>query len=287
MLMWAQLPAKVSWLWRTRNNLQRNPQAYYPKRGQYEQTLVGFHVHWQVTLQSSYSRTAWNRAVLSFLGQRPAQISSCCQRWQHHLSQRKHKNRGRSVSKIKASTLGPSSKQTNRQMCFQVHTSELGEADVPDLWTQVFTLCRSPGSWMGLAQVLLLLSKLLAFKPGWATELWNWARRDLRDQLNPTPLSQAETFSPRPDCTKPHHIRQILQTALWKACAGTSKIDLSIHIRCILTAFSCTSHSHKDSVFSSKIMALYLACLHFKMDYLHGNFPRPLFCSILATKKVW
>lgn len=48
-----------------------------------------------------------------------------------------------------------------------------------------------------------------------------------------TPLAWAGTFCPRPDCSKPHHVRQIPQRALWKAHTGISKIDLRIHTTCI------------------------------------------------------
>lgn len=55
-----------------------------------------------------------------------------------------------------------------------------------------------------------------------------------------------------------------------------------------MTAFSRTSYSHKDSdkAFSSKITALYLACLHFNADYQHGKLPAPFCCLILAITKV-
>lgn len=56
------------------------------------------------------------------------------------------------------------------------------------------------------------------------------------DQTAQSPIIKGKSY--REHCAKAH--------------AGTSKIDLSIHITCILTAFSCTSHSHKDSVLRQK-----------------------------------
>lgn len=226
--MQAQLLTKVSWLWRTCNNLQKNPPGFsllwchYPIRGQHKHILIGFHVLWQVL--SSYSR------ILSFLGECPTQIRSCCQGWQHHLSQSKHKYRGRSVSKIKASTLGLSSKQTNvmlpgarlrawRRWCPWPLEKSLHPVQGAE-WALHGSACYWATCWHS--------NQAQPQNHGIV-----WAGRHLKNQLNPTPLSRAGTFFPTPACSKPHHVRHIPQRALWKAHTGTSKADLSIHITCI------------------------------------------------------
>lgn len=85
MLMWAQLLVKVSWLWRTQNNLPKKPPGFSllwchcPKRGQYEQTLVGFPVHWQgICAIPEYSpswESAWHRSALAVRDGSTTQLS--------------------------------------------------------------------------------------------------------------------------------------------------------------------------------------------------------------------
>lgn len=163
---------------------------------------------------SSYSRIAWNRALLSFLGQCPAQTGSCCQRWQHHLPQSKHKYRENFVSKIKVPWDQAANQQTDK--CAARCTPQ----SLEKLMSLVFEHKSSPcAEAQGVGQTWHWSSCYWAMC--WHSnqaEPQNhgtvWAGRDLR--INPTPLSWAGTFSPRPDCSKPHHKRQILQRELCK-----------------------------------------------------------------------